>query len=63
MKEVRELEPKALFGFFADISRIPRGSYNTKMISDFLVDFAVERNLKHVQDDDAMVSFRTCFGI
>ena len=48
MKEVRELEPKALFGFFADISRIPRGSYNTKMISDFLVDFAVERNLKYV---------------
>lgn len=51
MKEVRELEPKALFGFFADISRIPRGSYNTKMISDFLVDFAVERNLKYVQDE------------
>ena len=51
MQNVRELEPKALFGFFADISEIPRGSYNTKGISDFIANFAKERNLKYVQDE------------
>ncbi|MDD6042433.1 MAG: aminoacyl-histidine dipeptidase [Eubacteriaceae bacterium] len=48
---VRELEPKKVFGFFDDISRIPRGSYNTKQISDFLADFAAGRELKYVQDE------------
>lgn len=51
MKNVRELEPTSVFGFFADICRIPRGSYNTKEISDFLVEFAKERNLRYIQDE------------
>lgn len=48
---IRETEPKAVLGFFADISEIPRGSYNTKQISDFLANFAKERNLEHFQDE------------
>lgn len=51
INEVRQAEPKAVFGFFADISQVPRGSYNTKQISDFLAGFAEDRNLKYFQDE------------
>lgn len=45
------LEPKAVFHYFEEISRIPRGTYNTKEISDYCVAFAKERNLDVVQDE------------
>lgn len=51
INEVRQTDPKAVLGFFADISQIPRGSYNTKQISDFLADFAESRKLKYFQDE------------
>lgn len=44
------LEPKAVFAYFEKISTIPHGSGNTKAISDFLVSFAKEHNLKYIQD-------------
>ena len=44
------LQPAAVFGFFEEICAIPHGSGNTKAISDYLVNFAKERNLRHVQD-------------
>ena len=34
------LEPKKVFYFFEEISKIPHGSYNTKKISDYLANFA-----------------------
>ena len=37
------LEPKAVFHFFEDLTRIPHGSRNTKAISDYCVAFAKER--------------------
>ena len=39
-----------VFGFFKEFSKIPHGSGNTKQISDYLVNFAKERNLKYYQD-------------
>lgn len=50
MRVLENLEPKAVFGFFEDISALPRGSRDTKKISDYLVDFAKERGLRYVQD-------------
>ena len=44
------LEPKAFMGYFEKISTIPHGSGNTKQISDYLVSFAQEHNLRYVQD-------------
>ena len=45
------LEPKKVFYFFEEISKIPHGSYNTKKISDYLANFAKERGLEYVQDE------------
>ena len=46
------LEPAAVFGYFEKICSIPHGSKNTKMISDYLVSFAQEHDLKYIQDED-----------
>lgn len=46
----KNLEPKAVFHYFEEISRIPRGSENEKGISDYLVRFAKERGLEVTQD-------------
>ncbi|MCF0107258.1 MAG: beta-Ala-His dipeptidase [Holdemanella sp.] len=36
--------------YFKQISNIPRGSFNEKGISDYLVQFAKEKKLKYIQD-------------
>ena len=51
MGVLSELEPKNVFRFFEDITRIPHGSGNVGQISDFLVSFAKERGLFCVQDE------------
>ena len=51
MRVLENLEPKNVFYFFEEIASIPHGSYNTKQISDYLVDFAKERNLEYYQDE------------
>ncbi len=51
MAVLNDLEPKKVFEFFEKIASIPHGSKNTKKISDYLVSFAKERNLKYIQDD------------
>ena len=40
MSVLNGLEPKSVFKFFEDISAIPRGSGNTKAVSDYLAEFA-----------------------
>ncbi|AFS78771.1 aminoacyl-histidine dipeptidase PepD [Gottschalkia acidurici 9a] len=55
---LEKLEPKEVFGFFEDISQIPRGSKNEKDISDYLVDFAKQRNLEVIQDEALNVIIR-----
>lgn len=44
-------QSKPMFKYFEQISRIPRGSFNEKAISDYLVNFAKEHNLKYMQDE------------
>lgn len=51
MSVLSELEPKNVYRFFEEICAIPHGSFHTKAISDYLVDFAKERGLKWRQDD------------
>ena len=51
-KRLAGLEPADIFGYFEEICSIPHGSHNTKMISDYLVSFAVEHGLKFIQDAD-----------
>ena len=50
MKKLAGLEPAAVFHYFEEICAIPHGSRNTKMISDYLVNFAREHDLKFIQD-------------
>ncbi len=49
------LEPKEVFGFFEKICSIPHGSGNVEKISNYLVDFARERNLEVTQDAELNV--------
>ena len=50
-KKLAGLQPAKVFEFFEEICGIPHGSKNTKMISDYLVSFAKERNLNYIQDE------------
>ena len=50
MNNISKLEPKCVFGFFDEITRIPRVSQNEKNISDYLVKFASDRGFIAYQD-------------
>ena len=50
-KRLAGLKPEAVFGYFEEICAIPHGSRNTKAISDYLVAFAQEHDLKYIQDE------------
>lgn len=45
------LKPERVFYYFEEISKIPHGSYNTKALSDYCVEFAKAHDLKYVQDE------------
>ena len=45
------LEPASVFGYFEKLCSMPHGSGNTKIISDYLVSFAVEQGLRYQQDE------------
>ena len=51
IKRLAGLEPAAVFGYFEEICAIPHGSRNTRMISDYLVNFAKANNLRYIQDE------------
>lgn len=51
-KRLAGLEPAAVFSYFEEICAIPHGSQNTKMISDYLVEFAKKNDLRYIQDTD-----------
>ena len=51
MNSLENLQPKNVFRYFREISQIPRGSWHTKKISDYLVNFAKEHNLAYEQDE------------
>lgn len=51
MKILQNLEPKAVFEYFEEISNIPRGSGNEKAISDYLLNFGKNLGLESIQDE------------
>lgn len=51
MLEKYSLQPEKVFYYFEEISKIPRGSGNTKEVSDYCVSFARERGLYVRQDE------------
>ncbi len=55
MNDYSNLQPKEVFKWFNEISMIPRCSGDEKRISDFLVNFAKERNLECHQDKELNV--------
>jgi len=50
MNVLENLQPKEVFHYFEEISRIPRASYKEKLISDYCVAFAKKRDLEVYQD-------------
>lgn len=51
MTVLENLQPKKVFHFFEELTKIPHGSGNEKEISNYLVNFAKKRNLEVLQDD------------
>lgn len=45
------LQPASVFAYFEKICSIPHGSGNTKAISDYLVSFAQDHNIRYIQDE------------
>ena len=50
-KKLAGLEPASVFGYFEKLCSMPHGSGNTKMISDYLVEFAREHDVRYIQDE------------
>lgn len=48
---LEHLNPNRVFYYFEEISKIPRGSYNTKQVSDYCVSVANELGLSVRQDE------------
>lgn len=51
MAVLEHLEPKSVFHFFEELCKIPRGTFDTKRVSDYCVAFAKERGLEYMQDE------------
>lgn len=45
------LEPARVFHYFEELSKIPHGSGNTKAISDYCKEWAIEKGYEYHQDD------------
>ena len=51
MGVLSNIEPYGVFHFFEEICGIPHESSDTKKISDYLVKFAIDKNLRYIQDE------------
>ena len=49
-ESLHTLEPKRIWAFFQELSRIPRASGKTQAVQAWLKQFATDRNLPFVQD-------------
>ncbi len=59
MSVLNNLEPKAVFEYFEEISAVPRGSGDTSKIADFCMEFAKKNHLEAVRDSaDNVVIFK-----
>ena len=55
MSVLKGLNPENVFSYFEELTKIPHGSGNEKGISDYLVNFAKERDLKVIQEEELNV--------
>ena len=55
MNNYKDLQPVEVFKWFNEISNIPRCSGDEQRVSDFLVKFAISRNLEYYQDEEKNV--------
>ncbi|MGH4118421.1 aminoacyl-histidine dipeptidase [Clostridium sp.] len=51
LEKLKDLKSVEAFKYFKEMNKIPRGSGNEKGISDWLLNFAKEHNLKAIQDE------------
>ncbi|MDD3141975.1 MAG: aminoacyl-histidine dipeptidase [Lachnospiraceae bacterium] len=51
MGNLAKLEPQKVFQYFEELNQIPRGTYNTKKVSDYLKAFAKSNGLEYYQDE------------
>lgn len=51
MSVLSSLKPERVFHYFEEICKIPHGSFHTKQISDYLVEFAKKQGLEYRQDE------------
>lgn len=51
MRALGGLKPEKVFYYFEEISKIPRGSYHEKAISDYLVEYAKAHEIIYYQDE------------
>ncbi len=51
MGALQGLQPERVFYYFEEISKIPRGSYHEKAISDYLVSYAKDHDFTYFQDE------------
>jgi dipeptidase D len=49
--DVRNLEPKAMWGNFADLNAVPRPSKKEERVIQFIKDFGASLNLKTIEDE------------
>ncbi len=65
MKNIENLKSFKVFKFFEEISKIPHGSYNEKEISEYLINFAKERNLYYYTDKlfNVIIKKEGCLGL
>ncbi len=57
---LKGIKPECVFSYFEDLSQIPRCSGNEKQASDYLVNFANERNFEVIQDEALNVIIKKC---
>lgn len=50
-QEIRNLKPRALWNFFADLNAVPRASKKEEKIRRFMVDFGKSLNLETLEDE------------
>lgn len=50
MYKLEKYEPKKVFEYFEEITKIPRCSFEEEKIADYLENFAKERNLNYIRD-------------
>jgi len=58
MSDISKLEPKEVWSYFHDITRIPRPSKKEKRIADFIVDFGKNHKLETIVDKAGNVVIR-----